>query len=381
MASVAAPPVELRLVDVDADQRRRQHEAAVGIHVVVGRAELGADGEHDVGFGHQRADGAQARAGVDTQRMGVEQAAAVRRGDHRRVEAFGQRPQRGVGMAGAAAGEDQRPPRARKHRRGLFQRACLGDGCWAGRCDGPQFGRRQGHDVERDLDMHWPRSSRCQQREGPLHGRLQLGRILDAFRRQRHRRHQAALVGQFVQEAQPLAQRRPLVDAGDDQNRRGIGARLGHGGDGIGQARSGDDEGDAGPAAGARVTVGHEGGALLVARRHVADRRRGEAAVELDRVHARDAEDGVDAMGFEQGDQRFADGGHGLVRIWRVGSEAVRRAGSAASGRSGRPRRRCTAHRPRRSPPCSPPPASPRPSSGNRRRRSPRRAPSAERSG
>ena len=41
--------------------------------------------------------------------------------------------------------------------------------------------------------------------------------------------------------------------------------------------------------------------------------RVGQAAIELDRVHARDAEDGVDAVGLEDLDQNLAAGLHRLA--------------------------------------------------------------------
>ena len=50
-----------------------------------------------------------------------------------------------------------------------------------------------------------------------------------------------------------------------------------HRGDRVGEPRPGDDEGDAGLAGRARIAVGHEARALLVARRDVADLRAGQA--------------------------------------------------------------------------------------------------------
>ena len=63
----------------------------------------------------------------------------------------------------------------------------------------------------------------------------------------------------------------------------------------------------AGPAARARVAVGGEAGILLVPRQHVAQAARLEPAVQLDVVHAGDAERGVDAVGGERLDDVAAD--------------------------------------------------------------------------
>ena len=139
---------------------------------------------------------------------------------------------------------------------------------------------------------------------------LQLGAVLDARREQRHLLHHAALVRQLVQMAKTLAQRVPRIDAGDDEHGNGIGARLAHGGDRVGEARSGDDEGDARLSRHARIAVGHEAGALLVARRDVADLRPRQPAIELDRVDARNAEDDLDAVSLQKRDEAFADCGH-----------------------------------------------------------------------
>ncbi|MNG29633.1 hypothetical protein D3C84_1150990 [compost metagenome] len=41
-----------------------------------------------------------------------------------------------------------------------------------------------------------------------------------------------------------------------------------------------------------------------------------QAAIELDGVYAGNAEDGVDAPGFELFDEKFAAGGHVLNPVW-----------------------------------------------------------------
>ena len=99
-----------------------------------------------------------------------------------------------------------------------------------------------------------------------------------------------------------------IVDAGDDQHRHRVGVGLRHGGDDIGHAGPGDDEAGGRFAGGARVAVGHEAGALFVARRDVAQARVGQPAVEFDGMHARNAEDDFDAIGLQQLDQYLAAG-------------------------------------------------------------------------
>ncbi len=148
--------------------------------------------------------------------------------------------------------------------------------------------------------MHRAGTRRGKQREGSAKRCGQLIRQFDTLGRQRHLFHHAALVGQFVQMAKTLAECAGRVDARDDQHGHGIGARLPHCGNGIGQPRPGDDEGDAGLAGYAGVAVGHEARALLVTRRDMADFRARQPAIEFHGVHARDAEHGVDAVLLEQ---------------------------------------------------------------------------------
>ena len=171
-----------------------------------------------------------------------------------------------------------------------------------------QFAGGLGHHIGRYLDMHRTGPRGRKKREGARQNFGQLGRPFDPVREQRDLLHHAALVRQFVQIAEPLAERAGGVDAGYDQHRHGIGARLAHGGDRVGQAGTGDDEGHARASRNAGVAVGHEARALLVTRRDVAYLRAREAAIELDRMDAGNAEHGVDAVRLEQRDQRLADG-------------------------------------------------------------------------
>ena len=140
-----------------------------------------------------------------------------------------------------------------------------------------------------------------------------------------------------------------------------FGIGLAHGGDDVGHAGAGDDEAGGRAAGGAGIAVGHEARALLVARGDVADAGVRQAAIELDRVHAGDAEDGVDAVGLQDLDQHLAAGfRHGPLPF------------SARRSRRSRRRTRCRRAAPRRrrawaGSPC--PPRRRRPRSSRRSRR------------
>jgi hypothetical protein len=121
-------------------------------------------------------------------------------------------------------------------------------------------------------------------------------------------RHDIALRGKFMEAAVAHAELLGAVDGGDHQHGDGIGIGLAHGGEDVGHAGAGDDEADTRLAAHPRIAIGHEAGPLFVARCHVADAGCGKAAVELDRVHAGDAEDKLDAIGLEKLHQPFATG-------------------------------------------------------------------------
>ncbi|MCY1177938.1 hypothetical protein D9M73_182670 [compost metagenome] len=100
------------------------------------------------------------------------------------------------------------------------------------------------------------------------------------------------------------------VAGGDHQHRYRVRIRLAHGGDDVGHAGTGDDETHPGLATGAGITVGHEAGALLMARADVFQAAAMQAAVQLDRMHAGNAEDGIDAIAFQQLNERLGTTGH-----------------------------------------------------------------------
>jgi hypothetical protein len=81
---------------------------------------------------------------------------------------------------------------------------------------------------------------------------------------------------------------------------------LPHGGENIGEAGPGDGEAHARLAGGPRIAIGHEACALFVAGQDMANTGAGQGAVHLDVVYAGNAEDRVDAIGFQQADKCFA---------------------------------------------------------------------------
>ncbi len=230
----------------------------------------------------------------------------------RGVKGDGQGAGFGLGFDAAATEQQQRVLRLGQLGGGFVQRR-------AGRGRAGQLHARAhlhvvgrgGDDVQRQLDMHRARALAVEHGEGAgQHGR----QFLDAHQRVAEGADagdHGALVRQLVQVAVAVGQARAFVDAADHQHGDGVGVGLAHGGEDVGHARAGDDEAHARLAGDARVAVGHEAGALFVARGDVADAAVGQAAVQLDGVYAGDAEDGIDAPGFELLDEEFAAGGHG----------------------------------------------------------------------
>src|SRR5437879_3947365 len=116
-----------------------------------------------------------------------------------------------------------------------------------------------------------------------------------------------ALIVELVQHAPALAERGAHRAARDDQQRHRIRIRLRDGGESVGHSGTGDHERRRRAAAHPRVAVGGKAGVLLVAYQHVAQAREFQAAVQLDVVHARNAEHGIDAVGRERLDNVASD--------------------------------------------------------------------------
>ncbi|MBB5499628.1 hypothetical protein HDG37_003848 [Paraburkholderia sp. MM5384-R2] len=121
-----------------------------------------------------------------------------------------------------------------------------------------------------------------------------------------------ALRWQLMETPVPAAQLSPRIHAGDHEHRDRVRIGLCHCSRDVGHAWTRDDEADAGPAGDPRIAVRHEAGSLFMAWRHVPDRRSSETPVKLDCMHPRDTEHVLDAVSFEQRNERFATG-----LIWR----------------------------------------------------------------
>ena len=96
--------------------------------------------------------------------------------------------------------------------------------------------------------------------------------------------------------------------AGDHDQRRRVHLRGEQARHGVGRARARGHQHHAGPAGGARVAVGHVGGALLVAHQDQLDRRVDERVEDRDRRAAREAEDVLHALALEAADQDLGAG-------------------------------------------------------------------------
>ena len=146
-------------------------------------AQLGADGEHDVGRAqqveHGRLVGGRARA---ERMVGRDRALAHVGGDGRRVEPLGQRGEgaRGAGAQHAAAGPEHRPLARREHARGLGDRGRIGRRDGSRQVERPRAPhvRLAVEHVARHLQHDRPlrRRERLPERLG--HELRQLGRIL-----------------------------------------------------------------------------------------------------------------------------------------------------------------------------------------------------------
>ena len=255
-----------------------------------------------------------------------QQAFRVDRQRHRRLQAFGQRAQFGGCLDGPATGQDQRAPRASEQAGGLVEggrRASWLRG--KHRRAGCHAANRRDDHVERNFDVNrsWPLAPEHRERAGQ-HLR-QFVRIQQRVGERGEPGEYAVLRRQFVQAASAVAQLVRGVDAGDHEHRDRIGVGLRHRGRDIRHARPGDDEAHAGLAGNARITVGHETCALLVAWRDVTQCRRREPTIQLDGMDAGNAEHQFDAVVFKQPHECFAAGLRGgrpeLAVFARVGEE------------------------------------------------------------
>ena len=174
----------------------------------------------------------------------MQQAARIDGQHDRRVRAF--RPERCSGASaclGAAAGEDQRP-RCRGWRARAASAIAVRLGAGGTGSIGAATSMPAGMAITSSgisICTGPGRPTRTGRRRGPAPPAARRRRSMRCGQ-QRHLLHHAALVGQLVQIAEALAERGGGVDAGDHQHRHGIGARLRHRGDRVGEAGPGDDE-------------------------------------------------------------------------------------------------------------------------------------------
>ena len=317
-------PVQLIGVDVDAHERTGEVGSRRARRVeVVGLTELGADGEHDVGLREGRVDGAQRERRADAQGVAVGQGAlGVDRHADRRAEPLGHGCGLGPRRHGAPAEQQHRALRRREQRDCAFQQRGIRERRGSARGEPLPGAAGQVEHVDRNADVHRSRPARLEDLEGPREGLGELGRVAHLDRLAGDRGHERALVGQVVQRAVPAAVVGASGGAGDDQQRNRVVVGARDRGRGVGQPGARDERADTGLARDARVPVGHERGALLVARRDVANGGVGEAPVDLERVHARNAEDQVDVVLLEQADDRFPAARCGEARArGRLGSK------------------------------------------------------------
>ncbi len=120
------------------------------------------------------------------------------------------------------------------------------------------------------------------------------------------RRRRAALVEHLMEAASALCRIAHVERRRDHQNPAGIGPRLAHGGQYVENTRAGDRKAHAGFAGGSGIAVGHEARTLFVTDQNMLDLRARQGPVHFDVVDARNAENGVDTIGFEQADEGFA---------------------------------------------------------------------------
>ncbi len=97
-----------------------------------------------------------------------------------------------------------------------------------------------------------------------------------------------------------------IESGGNHQHIAGVGPGLAHGRQDVQQAGAGDGEADAGLARGPGIAVGHEARALFVAHQDMLDFGARQGPVHFHIVHAGNAEDRIDAIGFEQAHEGLA---------------------------------------------------------------------------
>ncbi len=277
---------------------------------VVGLAELRADREHDVGLGEGRVHGPQGQRGAEAEGVAVgHDALGVDGQADRRAETLGDRGGLVARGHGAAAEQEHRVlGRGQQLDRALHERR-VGERLLPACRQSLRGCAGQVEHVDRDADVHGPRAPRLEDLEGPGERLGQVRGVADVDRLGGDRGHERALVGKIVQSAVPAAVVTAGRRAGEHEQRDRVVVGTGDRRGGVREAGAGDQGADARLAGDARVAVCHERCALLVTRRDVADLGGREAPVDLQRMHPRDAEHGVDVVLLEQTDDCLAAAG------------------------------------------------------------------------
>ncbi|MNC19615.1 hypothetical protein D3C75_675500 [compost metagenome] len=329
--------VELARVDVHAQQLAADRQA---LAPEVGVGHFGTHCQHHVGLADQLPAGLDAQAGAGIQwRARWQQALAGHAGEQWRCQPSAQLLQLLGRVQCPTTGNDHRPLGGGQLHGGLVEdvAARLATPGAAHHLIAPVTADRRGQYVQRHRDVHRARPFAVEHGPGTSD---QLGQVVAAQghgRERGNRRGHGALVLGFVQAAPALAQAGGVVDAGNHQHRHRVGIGLADGGGDVGHAWAGNDEAHPRLATDPRIAVGHEAGALLVAGQHMADAAARQAAVQLQGVHAGDAEYRLHAIVGQQAHQRLAGGRGVLIHVVLL-----------APGRGGSARRPrwCRGHRP-----------------------------------
>jgi hypothetical protein len=134
--------------------------------------------------------------------------------------------------------------------------------------------------------------------------------ILGGARGPRHPknlRRQRGLIVQLVQYPPLLALRGADRRAGDDEQRNGIGVGLSRRGQDVGHAGPGNDEADGGPATQASIAIRGEACTLFVTHQDMPQTTAPQAPIQLETVHAGNAEHRIDVVRRQEFDQECTD--------------------------------------------------------------------------
>ena len=289
---------QFRGVDVDPDDVPRYFEFR---QEVVACRDFRAHQQHDIGVGEcLLARFLQDRA-AQRQRVGIRQYSLARiAGENRRSDALRDVGQWLARADGAAPDEDQRALGPREAIRGLIDRGRIGHR--QGRC-APRLplrldGRRE--DVPRQRQVYRARPAAAKHSIGTRNQFRQLVRISDHGAERGEPGRDRRLISELVDRSPAFPLRWGGRRPGQYQHGLRIAVSLRDAGRRVGDARPANDRADSWLAGRARVAVGHEAGALLVATLHVADPGTRDAAVQLESHRTGHAEHGIHLVGREQ---------------------------------------------------------------------------------